>query len=237
MEKLSFDMHEEMFLSMFHREYVPLDKESVADERRYYEMTPGISSKWLALWELMKLYADAGLFDEAIGVCREALANPLLKEYHANAWFRMGQMNEHKKDFDAALQAYLNSIGVSMGGYEAGYWQHNNAAFCYLMRKEFDKAELHCRIAIDLDEQDWKGKRRRWGDPLHWNAWKNMGAAMEYTGRYKEAASCYTAAIKFSRGTERAILHLKRLLKRHPDVAVYWKEPVQDLLTYYNVTV
>jgi tetratricopeptide (TPR) repeat protein len=234
----TLDMHEEMFIAMMTpQEFVPLDPVKVADERRYYEMTPAISSKWSALWALMVLYDNAGLFDESIAVCREGLANPLLKEYHANAWFRIGQINEHKRDFDAALQAYLNSIETNSDGLEAQYWQHNNAAFCYLMKKEFDQAEVHCRIAIDLDEQDWKGKRRRWGDPLHWNAWKNLGSAMEYTGRHRDAASCYSTAIRLSPRNERAIAHLRRLLKRYPDVAAYWKETVEDLLTYYNVTI
>jgi tetratricopeptide (TPR) repeat protein len=234
----SFDMHEEMFIPMLsQKEFIPLDQEKVAHERRCYVMTPALSSKWSALWDLMKLYSDAGLYDDAIAVGREVLSDHVLEEYHANALFRMGQLSEHKNDFDMALKFYLESIDKEAANPELGYWQHNNAGFCYLMKQEFERAEHHCRIALEFDEQNWKGWKQRWGDPHQWNAWKNMGAAMEYTGRYREAASFYTAAIKFSRGTERAVLHLRRLLKRHSDVAVYWKEPVQDLLTYYNVTV
>ena len=115
------------------------------------------------------------------------------------------------------------------------YWQHNNIAFCCLIKKDFADAERHCQMAIDLDDTNWKPRYDSWD--RHWNAWKNMGCCMEYTGRCLEAASFYTTAIKLSRGGERAILHLRRLLKRHPDLAEAWQEPVEDLLTYYNVTV
>ncbi len=213
----SYDMQEEMFVSlMAGRRGVPLDLDRVKEERRYYILTPTGTGKWSALLDLTVVYTDAGYYDDALAACREALLNPLLKEYEAGLWFRMGQISEHKADFDAALEFYLNSLGAGSYRGESGHWQHNNTAFCYLMKKEFDKAETHAQIALDLDEEDWKLHRRRWGDPRHWNAWKNMGAVMEYTGRYREAASFYTTAIKFSRGTERAVLHLRRLLKRIP---------------------
>ena len=63
---------------------------------------------------------------------------------------------------------------------------------------------------------------------------------MEHAGKYLEAASFYTTAIKLSHRLscpEISILHLRRLLKRHPDLVRAWKEPVEDLLTYYNVII
>lgn len=238
MEKLSYDMHEEMFIPMLSQKtFIPLDQEKVAHERRCYVMTPATWSKWEALWELMKLYSDAGLNDEAIAVGREVLADKVLAEYHANTLFRMGQLCEHKNDFDTALKFYLESIDKEADNPELGYWQHNNAGFCYLMKQEFERAEHHCRIALEFDEQNWKGWKQRCGDPHQWNAFKNMGAVMEYTGRYQEAASYYVTSIKLSRGSARAVLHLKRLLKRHPELLNWWREPIEDLFTYYKVTV
>ncbi len=238
MKENSYDMQEELFVSsLWPQNYAPLDQGRVDEERRYYEMTPAISSKFSAAWDLTTLYIDAGFYDEAIAVCKEALGNPLLKNYEGRLFFKMGQISEHKKDFDAALQSYLKSIGADTDNIFLRYWQHNNIAFCYLIRKEFDKAEMHCRLALDFDEQDWKMNWRNYGEDRHWNAWKNMGVVMEHTGRYNEAASFYTTAIKISRGNERAVLHLRRLLKRHPYLLDWWKEPIVDLLIYYDVTI
>ncbi len=234
----SCDMQEELFVSMMSsNDSVPLDNNRVAEERRYYEMTPEVSSKCRALYDLSGIYADAGLYDEAISVCQEGADNPLLKDYRASLYFRMGQISEHKRDFDAALAAYLESLRSVSANRYLQYWQYNNVAFCYLIQKNFAEAEKHCQTALDIDERTWIEVERRYGESRNWNAWKNMGVAMEHTGRIKEAASFYTTGIKLSRGYERAVLHLRRLLKRHPDLAEAWKEPVQDLLTYYNVIV
>ena len=63
----SCDMQEELFVSMMSsNDSVPLDNNRVAEERRYYEMTPEVSSKCRALYDLSGIYADAGLYDEAI---------------------------------------------------------------------------------------------------------------------------------------------------------------------------
>ncbi len=236
MIKNSYDMEEELFVAMMARKsFVPLDEKRIAEERRYYQMTPSADGKFSAVSELLNLYIDSGFFDEGITVCSEALENPLLKEHETTLYFWMGQISERKKDFDAALKFYLKSLDVGAAHPEFQYWQHNNVAFCYLMKQDFEQAEAHCRIALDLDDQNWK-RSRFWSD-RHWNAWKNMGMAMECTGRYKEAASFYTTAIKLSPRCERAILHLRRLLTRHPDLAIAWKESVEDLATYYKVTI
>ncbi len=239
MDYSSCDMHEELFVEILSPQvHVPLDQEKVVHERRCYEMSPDPSSKWSATRDLAKLYADAGHYDQAVAICKEAMENPLLGDHRVDLWFQMGMISEHKRDFDAALHFYLNSFNAGSASSHFQYWQHNNVAFCYLARKEFALAETHCRKALDLDEINWiKGSGRFYGDSKHWNAWKNMGVVMEHTGRYLEAASFYTTGIKLSHGNRRAVLHLRRLLERHPDVAASWKEPVQDLLTYYNVTV
>ncbi|MBF0490947.1 MAG: tetratricopeptide repeat protein [Candidatus Omnitrophica bacterium] len=234
----SLNMHEELFVSILTaRDLVPLDTERVAEERRYYEMTPTISGKWSAISDLVGLYTDAGYYDEAILVCKEVLKNPLLKEYFADLWVWVGKNSENKEDFEAALNAYLESIKIGSDNRYLQYWQHNNAGFCFLMQKNFAEAEKHCRIALEIDERTWVEVERRYGSPLNWNAFKNLGAVMEYTGRYHEAASYYTVSIKLSRGIERAVLHLRRLMQRHPELIKWWKEPIEDLLTYYHVVV
>ncbi|MEI8011899.1 MAG: hypothetical protein WCI27_05380 [Candidatus Omnitrophota bacterium] len=237
MRKNICDMNEELFVSMMlKKELVPLDAARVAEERRYYEMTPSVEGKDAAIRDLAEVYADAGAYDDAIAVYQEAIQNPIFKEYRAGYYFRIGQLNEHKEDFDSALVAYLQSLNEEEFDAYGRYWQHNNVAFCYLMKKDFVSAEKHCLIAFEADDEF----RRRWihvEERLRWNVWKNMGVAMEHTGRYKEAASFYTTAIKLSDGSDRAVVHLRRLLNRHPDLAVYWKESVEDLLIYYNVIV
>lgn len=236
MDTASCDMHEELFVEMISpQEPVPLEKDRVAEEWRYYKMSPEISSKYGAVVHLMGLYVEACFYDRAIIVCKEAMGNLLLKDYWAGLYFHMGQVCEHKKDFDMAFDSYFKSLDIGSGNPYFQYWQHNNLAFCYLIKKDFAAAERHCQIAIDIDDANWKPRYDSWD--RNWNAWKNMGVAMEHTGRYLEAASFYTTGIKLSRGNERAVLHLRRLLERHPGLAQAWKEAVEDLFTYYNVIV
>ena len=89
MEMISCDMHEELFVEMISpQEPVPLNKERVAEEWRYYKMSPENSSKYAAIVELMVLYDEACFYDRAITVCKEALSNSLLKDYKAGLYFR-----------------------------------------------------------------------------------------------------------------------------------------------------
>ena len=235
---MAIDMHEELFVSMLStRNLVPLDESKVKEERRYYEMTPTISGKWSAIGDLMELYIKAGHYDDAISFCNEVLKNPLLKEYYACLWFWIGQTNEHKEDFEAALDSYLRSIQIGTNNRYLKYWQFNNAGFCYLIRKDWVSAEKHCQIALEIDERTWIEVERRYGEPLNYNAWKNMGVVMEHTDRLNEAASFYITAIKLSRGEKRSVLHLRRLFHRHPELLNWWKEPVEDLRVYYDVDI
>lgn len=232
------DMQEELFVSlMLKKEFSPLNEARVADERRYYKLTPSPCGKFSAICDLLSAYKEAGSFDEAIAVCKEVLENPILKEYQASLYFQMGQLHEAKRDFPGALNYYLQTIRVGSGNSFLLYWAHNNAAFCCLIQQDFVAAEDHCRIALDLDEQYWMKWGRRYCDDRDWHAWKNMGAVMEYTGRYHEAASYYVTSIKLSRGNERAVLYFKRLLERHPELQGWWREPVEDLFTYYKVVI
>lgn len=242
METTSCDMHEELFVEIaYSQEPVPLDKEMVAEEWRYYKMSPAISSKYSAVAALTRLYDEACFYDRAITVCKLALRNSQLKEYRAELYFKMGEINEHKRDFDRALNSYLKSLRIGLGNGYMQYWLYKNITFCYLIKKDFSTAERHCRIAIDIGEANWIAERFREFDPnVSWEAWKNMGVVMEHAGKYLEAASFYTTAIKLSHRLscpEISILHLRRLLKRHPDLVRAWKEPVEDLLTYYNVII
>ena len=135
MRKETCDMHEELFVSMMlKKELVPLDAAKVAEERRYYEMTPSVEGRHSAIRDLAEVYADAGAYDDAIAVYEEALQNPVLEEYRAGYYFRIGQMEEHKQDFDGALEAYLQSINEEEFDAYGRYWQHNNVAFCYFTR-------------------------------------------------------------------------------------------------------
>ena len=60
MEVISYDMHEELFVSILSpQEPVPLDKDRVAEEWRYYKMSPAISSKYSAVIDLTGLYNEA----------------------------------------------------------------------------------------------------------------------------------------------------------------------------------
>ena len=220
MAMTSCDMHEELFIEiLYSEEPVPLDKDSVALEGRYYKTFSGISNKYKkysAICALTKLYKEAHFYDRAITVCKQALRSPLLKGFQAYFYDEIGKISQLKRDFDIALNFYHKGLDIGLAR-TSQHGTYNNVAFCYLIKKEFTTAEKYCLMAIDIDYAYSKPSHDSWD--RNWNAWKNMGVAKEHTGRYLEAASCYTTAITLSPGGELAVLHLRRLLERHPELA------------------
>jgi tetratricopeptide (TPR) repeat protein len=213
----SIDMKEELFIKP--RETVPLDKEREEEYLKYYTMSPLISSKVSSLGDLCQVYIEAGAYDKAIAICEETIENPVFKDHLYDLWFKVGIINENKGDFKAALNAYLKSIEIDN---DPGYWQHNNLAFCYLVHRQFEEARKHCQIAITINLDDRIA--RKYFCEQHYNAYKNIGVALEHMGDHFGALANYATAVKLTqKGESRCMGHLNWFIERYPEfVKKHW---------------
>lgn len=112
-----------------------------------------------------------------------------------------GALCERIHDFESAKKSYTESIHLYSDDPEMAYWQYNNLGFCLNYLKQFDKAEEWCRKAIEINDEQY-------------NAWKNLGVALENQGSISEAIDCYKKSAELSPVDKRAALHLERLMKR-----------------------
>ena len=109
----------------------------------------------------------------------------------------IGIINENKGDYKSALNGYLKSIGFDD---DPGYWQHNNLAFCYLFNRQFEEAHKHCQIAITINLDDYYA--RKYFCEQNYNAYKNIGVALEHTGDHFGSLANYATAVKLTQKVE-----------------------------------
>ncbi len=116
---------------------------------------------------------------------------------------REGSICERMRDFESALDFYETSQIYHSEVSQVRFFRLNNLGFILLYFRRFQEAEGYLRRAIEES-------------PERYNAWKNMGVALEHQCQYEEAAQCYIRACQVSGGEPRSVMHLSRLVNRHP---------------------
>lgn len=107
--------------------------------------------------------------------------------------------------FEVAVGAYQEAIRHNPKSATMQYWARNNLAFSLNMLGRFDEAVPLCIAAINIA-------------PDRYNAYKNLGVALEGQGRLVEAASNYCNAAVADPRDGRALALLGRLLERQPEI-------------------
>lgn len=212
----SIDMMTELFVDKLQVKPMehwlpPLSAEALLEQVR---KAKGVRDKKDALEDLVLSYRVKTL--PANGHYTEPLAKELIG--HLNAFVRSIHLGDHAavllvregaycervRDYDRAVLFYRASTQMPISDPEMRYFSYNNLGFCLNYQRRFEEAERVLRKAIEFD-------------PQHYNAFKNLGVSLEWQGQYEEAAECYLKAVRISKGQEpRSVLHLKRLLERHP---------------------
>lgn len=149
-------------------------------------------------------YSPANL-DELLGLFSKYMGDSSLAEVAAFLLVREGSYCEGIRDFAGALKFYARSLCYRVKDNDLRYFRLNNLGFCLNYLGRFKEAEPILREAIAID-------------PSHYNSHKNLGVCLEQSEKFEEAARSFLKSSELSMEDGRAAMHLKRLLKRHPEL-------------------
>ncbi len=125
----------------------------------------------------------------------------------------IGQVKEQQEDYESALSWYRKGLSMTPGSdREIRYFLHNNLGYCLNRFERHAEAMRYCLAAIEII-------------PRRFNAYKNLGVALEGLGEYTEAVKSYINASLLNPEDPRSLRHVDSLLASHPKV----REEIPDL--------
>ncbi|MBW6521840.1 MAG: tetratricopeptide repeat protein [Desulfoarculaceae bacterium] len=163
---------------------------------------PQGSDQWNLLRQLAMYCWEEGHFDASCVYLRQILALADDPPAKADCYLKLGQVQEAADDYLGALRSYEEAFTLDSGRNDTSYFLHNNRGFCLNQLGRYDEAETYCRKAIEIN-----------GD--RYNAYKNLGVALQGQGRYAEAAECFLRAAFIFPPDYRSIEHLEELFANH----------------------
>ena len=141
------------------------------------------------------------------------------QEQRAEYFLLLGAECEKGDDYSAAARFYQRGIECRPKGIRTRYFLHNNMGYCLNHFKRHEEASEHCRTAIAVNLESF-------------NAYKNLGLALEGLGRYVEAVRCYIRACKIYPQDPRALKHLEILVASHPEVCRDMPDLIEEIESY-----
>jgi tetratricopeptide (TPR) repeat protein len=127
-------------------------------------------------------------------------------EKKAFCFLSMGQLLEQNRDFEAAISAYSQAYLLEPVNSTSWYFIHNNLGCCLNHCERYDEAERYCREAIRID-------------PTRYNAYINLGVALEGQSKYADAVRAFIKAIKTNSSDTDVLQHLEDLVADHVEIA------------------
>lgn len=115
----------------------------------------------------------------------------------------LGQLKEREGAFEEALRVYRSAFDLRLERNDVAVWYllNNNLGFCLNLFAQHTEAERYCRAAIEIN-------------PRKYNAYKNLGIALQGQGRYREAAEAFIRATQIYPRDRRALNLLEKLLSQ-----------------------
>jgi len=178
----------------------------VADAERVskdiLEQLPQGRDQWNLLRQLAVYCWEEGHFDASCTYLRQILSVAYDPSVKADCYLKLGQVQEAINDYSGALQSYEEAFTLDPGRGDTWYFLHNNLGFCLNQLRRHGEAETYCRGAIEI-----------YGD--RYNAYKNLGVALQGQGKYPEAAACFIRAALIFPLDPWSFGHLEELMRDH----------------------
>jgi tetratricopeptide (TPR) repeat protein len=149
---------------------------------------------------------ESGKYDGAAAYIEKILTLEEDPEARAHCFLTIGQLNEKRRDYAAAVAAYSRAFAEPARENDTWYLLNNNLGYSLNQVGRHGEAEAYCRAAIAIDA----GRH---------NAHKNLGISLEGQGRWFEAAQCFLKAAQEAPDDLRALGHLEDLLAQHEEFA------------------
>jgi tetratricopeptide (TPR) repeat protein len=128
----------------------------------------------------------------------------------------MGQLKERLRDYEGALKIYLSAMDLPQERNDAWYFLNNNLGYCLNWFGRHAEATPYCLVAIDIN-------------PKHYNAYKNLGVALQGQGEYSKAAFAYIVATRIWPRDGRALNLLEELVSREREHLVDINDIIAEL--------
>jgi hypothetical protein len=159
----------------------------------------------LVLWQMANAFLGKGNQQPGVLCLLRLLDISSDQEQRAESFLLLGCECEKVDDYSPAVRFYQQGIECGPKEIRTRYFLHNNLGYCLNHLKRHEEASEHCRTAIDVD-------------PVIFNAYKNLGIALEGQGRYVDAVKCHMKACKIYPQDARALEHLEILVASHSDI-------------------
>ena len=118
------------------------------------------------LWDLAKLYSQTDRHAESLARVKQLVAISETPEKKARCYLGMGQLMEQTRDYEAAIRYYSEALSLEPVNDQVWYFINNNLGYSLNHFGRYAEAEPYCRRAIEID-------------PMRYNAYKNLGVALE----------------------------------------------------------
>jgi len=127
-------------------------------------------------------------------------------EKKAFCYLSMGQLLEQNRDFEDAISAYSQAYLLEPVNSASWYFIHNNLGCCLNHCERYEEAEKYCREAIRID-------------PTRYNAYINVGVALEGQEKFADAVRAFITAIKTNSSDTDVLRHLEDLVADHAEIS------------------
>jgi tetratricopeptide (TPR) repeat protein len=127
-------------------------------------------------------------------------------EKKAFCYLSMGQLLEQNRDFEAAISAYSQAYLLEPVNSCSWYFIHNNLGCCLNHCERYEEAEKFCREAIRIDA-------------TRYNAYINLGVALEGQEKYPDAVRAFIKAVKTNSADTDVLQHLEDLVADHEEIS------------------
>ena len=107
----------------------------------------------------------------------------------------MGQLLEQNRDYKGAISSYSQAYLLEPVNSRSWYFVHNNLGCCLNHCERYEEAQSYCREAIRID-------------PTRYNAYINLGVALEGQAKYADAVRAFIRAIKTNSTDSDDVQHL-----------------------------
>lgn len=167
------------------------------------------------LHDLAHSFKSRGGYGEAIFCYRELLERSADTQAVIAYLFALGDIMGRMHEYENAVSYYREASGLPDADSDLAYWINNNLGFSLCMLKRFGEGEKYSRLAIKIN-------------PGRFNAYKNLGLALEGQGKLREAIEAYITAVRMDAKDTRAMNLFEIILDKHPDLKEEYSEQLEE---------